>query len=115
MMLDGDDVESSLIGEQELVDAFLEEICGYLRIAVEVGQARAYRRCAIEHVLRHMGIRDFALIPDVHDVRVTYSGGFTFQKPRLRCFASAITRAASSFSMNPSLTSFAVAASTFAT
>src|SRR5262245_61025386 len=66
MMLDRNHVEPPLIGQQEFVDAFLEQVGGYLRVAVAVGQARTHRRRAIEHVLRHVGIRYFALVPDVH-------------------------------------------------
>ena len=66
MMLDRDDVDAELVAQQVLVEAFLEQIGGELRVAILVGQARAHRIRRVEHLLRHERIGVFAMIPGLH-------------------------------------------------
>ncbi len=60
MMLD------RLVAQQMLVEAFLEQIGGNLRVAIFVRQAGAHRLGAVEHVLRHEGVDVFAMVPGLH-------------------------------------------------
>ncbi len=66
VMLNGDDVEPLVIAEQEFVQAFLEQIGRDLRITVLVRQASTDGIRAVEHFLRHVGIGDLVMIPNVH-------------------------------------------------
>ena len=77
MVLDRDDVDAEIVAQQVLVEAFLEQIGGDLRVAIFVGQAGAHRVGAVEHLLRHKGIDVLAMIPGLH-------GGYSSRKRRTR-------------------------------
>ena len=66
MMLDRDDVDPEIVAQQMLVEAFMEQIGGDLRVAVSVRQAGAHRLGAVEHLLRHKGIDVLAMVPGLH-------------------------------------------------
>jgi hypothetical protein len=66
MVLDRDDVDAELVAQQVLVEAFLEQIGGDLRVAVFVGQAGAHRLGAVEHLLRHERVDVLAMVPGLH-------------------------------------------------
>ena len=66
MVLDRYDVDAEIVAQQVLVEAFLEQIRGDLRVAILVGQARAHRLGAVEHFLRHKGIDVLAMVPSLH-------------------------------------------------
>ena len=69
VVLDGDDVQTLVVAQHELVEDFLEEVGGDLRIAVLVRQAGPDGIDAVENVLGHERIRVLALVPDVHGQR----------------------------------------------
>ena len=65
-MLDRDDVDPEIVAQEVLVEAFMEQIGGDLRVAISVRQAGAHRLGAVEHLLRHKGVDVLAMVPGVH-------------------------------------------------
>ena len=68
MMLDGDNIDSPLVAQHELVKGFLEQVSSDLWVAILIRQAGPDGIGAIEHVLWDEGIRVLVMIPDFHGV-----------------------------------------------
>ena len=68
MMLDGDNIDSTLVAQHELVKGFLEQVGSNPWVAIFIRQAGPDGVGAIEHVLWDKGIRVFVMKPDFHGV-----------------------------------------------
>ena len=87
MMLDGDNIDSPLVAQHELVKGFLEQVSSDPWVAILIRQAGSDGIGAIEHVLWHEGIRVLVVIPDFHGATLNL---FLAQ---LSCSRKATTRA----------------------
>ena len=67
MMLDGDDIDSLLVAQHELVKGFLEQVSSDLWITILIWQTGPDGIRTVEHVLWDEGIRVLVVIPGFHD------------------------------------------------
>ena len=68
VMLDGDNIDSPLVAQHELVKGFLEQVGSDLWVTILIRQAGPDGIRAIEHVWWDEGIRVLVVIPDFHGV-----------------------------------------------